>query len=152
MLEPCSEFKLDTSADNFGICLCGHPQAAHNATSINPAEAALRALMAKNAAKAVANEEELDLNAENEIVTETSQELLKQDSEQNSIVDDKIATELNLDIPLRHDFGLGIGSCSICKSFCRNRGCKDTKQTICHGCWPEYICERGRTTKGEKHN
>jgi hypothetical protein len=156
MLEPCSEFKVDTSAEKFGTCLCGHSQAAHKATSINPAEAALRAMKAKNAAKsenaakAVSREEEFDSNAENEVVTETSETVLKRDSEQESSADDKFAIGLNPDFPRRQGFGFGIGSCSVCKSLCRNRGCKETKQTICHRCWPKYVCENGRNVKSGK--
>jgi len=135
MLEPCSDFKVDTKAEKFGTCICGHPQAAHKTTSVNPAEAALRAMKEKNAERAAICEEELDPNAENEIVIEASEVSPKRKADQNSTVEKEIA---------RHDFGFGIGSCSVCRSFCRNRGCKDTNQTICHRCWPQYIRNTGQ--------
>jgi hydroxymethylpyrimidine pyrophosphatase-like HAD family hydrolase len=39
-------------------------------------------------------------------------------------------------IPLRHDFGLGIGYCALCRNLCLNRGCKVSNRSICHRCWP----------------
>jgi len=151
MLDPCSDFKVDTKAEKFGICICGHAQAAHKTTRVNPAEAALRAMKETNAKRAAICEEELDPNVENETMIEASEASPKREAEQNSIVENEISTGQNFKIGLRHDFGLGVGSCSFCRWFCRNRGCQDTNQTICHRCWPEYIRERDSTFKSNSH-
>jgi hypothetical protein len=141
MLEPCSEFKLDTKAETFGTCLCGHPQSAHKTTTINPAEAALLALKAKNSEKAASREEEADPKEEDPKEEDAEEE--------NPNGDNEVVTRNSCEpvgIPTRHDFGWGVSTCSVCRSFCRNRGCKDTAKTVCHTCWPEYVRSRSRNS------
>jgi len=52
--EPCSNFIVDTTSDQFGVCICGHKRDAHNAQEVNRAEAALLAMKEKNAKKEAA--------------------------------------------------------------------------------------------------
>jgi len=42
--KPCSDYRVDTSASEFGHCLCGHPKEAHVVKEVNPAQAALQNL------------------------------------------------------------------------------------------------------------
>jgi hypothetical protein len=53
-------------------------------------------------------------------------------------------------IPLRHDFGLGIGYCALCRNLCLNRGCKVSNRSICHRCWPSLHASQ-QTTIPEQH-
>ena len=47
----CGNYRVDPAAKEFGLCLCGHPKASHEAQQQNKAEAALEKLNQKNAGK-----------------------------------------------------------------------------------------------------
>jgi hypothetical protein len=148
--EPCSEYVVDVSASTFGHCYCGHPKEAHLCKSENPAEAALRVMKENNAGKTILHEES-DPKTENAVV-DTSANLCEEtshpDIEGNGMAETSTNVEEKLNrldekpiliLPLRYDFGFGMRSCSVCGSFCRNRGCEDSNQVFCHRCWPNYI-------------
>lgn len=128
---PCSDFKVDTKSQEFGMCICGYSQSAHKAKSINAAEAALLAMKARNSQKAA--QQEGEQKVANEIV---SIQAVQKAAEER-------ATE---EIPKRHDWGMGVGTCALCNSYCRNRGCRETNRHLCHKCWPTYAVEGRRST------
>jgi hypothetical protein len=49
--ECCANYRLDSSAKEFGACICGHPKANHGETKQNKAEAALEELKKNNSSK-----------------------------------------------------------------------------------------------------
>jgi len=53
-------------------------------------------------------------------------------------------------VPPRYDFGAGFSRCSVtgCRTLCLNRGCEDTRQVLCHNCWPAYSLERRKRAGG----
>jgi hypothetical protein len=51
----------------------------------------------------------------------------------------------------RVDFGMGLSLCTRCRAFCRNRGCGDTQQVICHRCWPSFTLRKEQGRQARHH-